>query len=163
MGVGKTRVGRALAGELGRSFVDLDRSIESRLGQSIRELFESRGEAVFRKAESLELERLAARADLVVATGGGTFCFRSNRELIHRSGGVSVFLDLPWAVIHGRLGEADSQRPMWVDGGHARRLFLDRLPAYRAAMIRIALDGSEDADTVARRIATVARESACAT
>jgi shikimate kinase len=162
MGVGKTQAGRALAGQLGRSFVDLDERIEDRLGRSIRELFERRGEAAFRQAEFLELERLAARADLVVATGGGTFCSPSNRELIHRSGGVSVFLDPPWTVIHERLGEADSQRPMWVDGDHARGLFLERLPAYRAAMIRIALDGSEDPDTVARRIATVVRESACA-
>lgn len=55
MGCGKSSVGRELSGLLSWPFVDLDEYIESREGRSIRDIFESEGEAAFRK---MELEAL---------------------------------------------------------------------------------------------------------
>ncbi len=86
-------------------FIDLDREIGGRLGAPIPEIFARRGEAAFRAAESDELERCAELDDVVVATGGGAFCSEANREMIHRSGGVSVFLDLPWEVLRREAAE----------------------------------------------------------
>ena len=51
MGAGKTRVGRILARELGRCFLDTDRMIEQRAGKTIAEIFADEGEAHFRQLE----------------------------------------------------------------------------------------------------------------
>ena len=92
MGAGKSSIGAAVADRLGSRFVDLDQEISRRLGAPIANVFADRGEATFRAAESDELARVAGLADVVVATGGGAFCEPANRELIHGSGGISVFL-----------------------------------------------------------------------
>jgi shikimate kinase len=70
MGTGKSTVGRLLAAELGREFVDTDEVIVSRHGP-IDEIFNDHGEAYFRSIECDLARELAARRGLVVATGGG--------------------------------------------------------------------------------------------
>lgn len=162
MGVGKTATGRVVAGRLDRSFVDLDEAIEERMGLSIREIFEIQGEGAFREAESAELDRTALCADLVVATGGGAFSSPSNRGLMHRSGGVSIFIDPPWDVIFDRLRAGDANRPKWIDEHHARELYLARLPDYRRASIRIDPDGCEGPDVVAEKVCRALAEVPCA-
>src|ERR1700719_1326837 len=56
MGCGKSIVGRALADELGWSFIDLDEDIEKRAGASIADVFDTQGEANFRALESEALK-----------------------------------------------------------------------------------------------------------
>ena len=162
MGAGKSSVGAALAARLGYRYVDLDDEISRRLGAPIPEIFTSRGEAAFRAAESDELARCAALDDVVVATGGGAFCSDANREVIHRAGGVSVFLDLPWEVLRERLARDNSDRPMYDDTNQAKELFEERLPHYRRALVRVSLVGDEDPDKVAGRVVETLREAPCA-
>ncbi|MFM8648302.1 MAG: shikimate kinase, partial [Actinomycetota bacterium] len=70
MGTGKTTVGKRVARELCREFHDSDTDIESREGQSVREIFEARGESEFRELESALLERLlVSDVPLVLSTG----------------------------------------------------------------------------------------------
>jgi shikimate kinase len=161
MAAGKTAVGAALARLLDRPFVDLDRAVEARLGLSVGEIFELRGESAFRDAETAELERIASRAGLVVAAGGGAFCSPFNREVMHRSGGVSVFLDPPWEVILGRMRASDPGRPKWIDEHHARELYLARVPLYRTASFRIGVDGGEAPEEVGERIAAALAGAPC--
>ena len=161
MGVGKTATGRTVARRLGHSLVDLDEAIEKQMGMSIRELFTSQGESAFRLAETAELERMTSFTDLVVATGGGTFSSPTNRRLIRRSGGISVFLDPPWEAICGRLGGGGGSRPKWIDERHARTLFLQRRPDYLLAEIHLELEGSESSVEVADRITAALAEAAC--
>ena len=162
MGAGKSTTGAALAGHLGCQFIDLDGEISRRLGAPIPDIFARFGEATFRAAESDELERCAELDDLVVATGGGAFSSDANRELIHRSGGVSVFLDLPWAVLRQRLTRDHAERPKYADTNQARLLFEERLPHYRCASVRISLARDEDPDEIVRRVAATLREAPCA-
>lgn len=161
MGSGKTSVGRCLARRLERRFVDLDESIENRVGVSIREFFSSRGETEFRRVETMELDQTTTQSDLVVATGGGAFSSGENQRLIHQSGGVSVFLDPPWDVIRQRLDGAQKERPNWVDEEHALELYEGRLPDYRRASTRVELDGGETPDQITDRIASALRETMC--
>ena len=75
MGSGKSTLGRALADRLDRPFVDTDAEVERMLGLSIREIFETQGEAVFREAEQDVLsDALKPDEPIVLATGGGTPC-----------------------------------------------------------------------------------------
>ena len=163
MSAGKSLIGAALADRLGLRFIDLDGVISRRLEAPIPEIFARFGEAAFRTAEHQELARCAEMVDIVVATGGGAFCGDANREVIHRSGGVSVFLDLPWAVLQQRLLRDHSERPMYDDSNQARLLFEERLPHYRRALVRVSLAGEEDPDEVAERIEATLREAPCAT
>ena len=163
MGAGKSSVGAAVADRLGLRFVDLDEEISRRLGAPIPEIFVRNGEATFRATEHDELARCAEMADIVVATGGGAFCSDSNRKVIHRLGGVSVYLDLPWTVLRRRLARDHSDRPMYDDTNQARQLFEERLPHYRCASVQVSLTGDEDLDEVAGRVVESLREAPCAT
>jgi shikimate kinase len=163
MGAGKSSVGAAMAGRLGCRFIDLDEEISNRFGTPIPDVFADRGEAAFRVAESDELARLARLEDVVVATGGGAFCSEGNREIIHGSGGVSVFLDLPWAQLRRRLARDHSHRPMYDDTDQARQLFEERLQQYLRASVRVELDGTESPEEAARRVVDALQEAPCAT
>src|SRR5207244_9786329 len=85
MGCGKSTIGRALAEELGWSFCDLDDDIERREGLTISEIFDIRGEAAFREAESAALQeriRTVVRGQpQVISLGGGAFVSAENFDL----------------------------------------------------------------------------------
>lgn len=161
MGAGKTATGRIIADRLGRGFVDLDEAVEERAGLSIREIFNRHGESAFREAETAELERTTLRSKLVIATGGGAFSSPTNRRLIRRSGGISVFLDPPWEAICTRLGGGEGGRPKWIDERHARTLFIQRRPDYLLAECHIELEGDESPGEAADRITLALPEVAC--
>ena len=163
MGTGKTTVGEALAARLGWEFCDLDERLSERFAAPISEIFEQHGESAFRAAETDELTRAAALRNVVVATGGGAFCNAANREIIHRSGGVSVFLDLPWVEIQRRLPGRNLDRPMFGSTAEARELFEKRLPDYRRATLTVSLGGDESGADVADRIVEALEETLCAT
>lgn len=73
---GKSSVAPRLAGRLGWSWVDCDRAIEQRAGVTVRQIFESSGEAEFRRLESEVLAELLRGSETVIATGGELFCCR---------------------------------------------------------------------------------------
>jgi len=152
MGAGKSTTGRALARRTGSFFVDLDERVGASLGMTIPEIFRQRGEAVFRAEESRQLAACARFPDAVVATGGGTFAFEANRELIARLG-VSVFLDLPWEDVLRRLPGKCEERPLFSDPRAAYDLYRSRLPHYRKADVSVRLQESENGESLAGRIA----------
>jgi shikimate kinase len=69
-GSGKSYVGEKLAAALGYSFVDTDKTLESRLGAPLQEILDSVGEELFLKAEADEIVMLGDIADTVLAPGG---------------------------------------------------------------------------------------------
>ncbi len=158
MGAGKSSVGAALAARLGHRFIDLDERLRERFEASIPEVFAVHGEDVFRAAETDELARCADEQGTVVATGGGTFCIGANREIISKSKGVSVYLDLPWEELDRRLAADNSGRPKYDRAEQARSLLEERQPEYRHADVVIALEGSERPDEVAELVLELLRE-----
>jgi shikimate kinase len=161
MGAGKTSVGQALAKRLSYQFLDLDECLSTRFGMSISEVFRDHGEDVFREAEAEEMHRAADLDRCVVATGGGAFCSETNRLVIAGSGGVSVFLDVPWEVLRSRLRGATSDRPMFGDTASARGLFDRRLPHYRQATLTVPVTEEENPEETATRIVAALREVPC--
>ena len=79
-GSGKSTLGRVLARNLGKTFVDADHELERRLGVSISTIFEIEGEETFRSREEETLARLVQRVDIVLATGGGAVLREPNRD-----------------------------------------------------------------------------------
>ena len=79
MGVGKSTIGKKLAKRLKRKFVDIDKIIEIKEKNTIKEIFENKGEHYFRKIEKkITLEELK-KNNLIIALGGGAFINTSVR------------------------------------------------------------------------------------
>ena len=114
-GCGKTTVGRALAGKLGRTFVDLDEEIVRRAGTSIPEIFAREGEAGFRERESALVRKFGERTGLVVSTGGGVVTRRENYIPLKQNG-LLLHLRRDPAVLptDGRpLSQATAPEELW--------------------------------------------------
>src|SRR5580704_13295926 len=86
MGAGKTKIGRRLAVRLNLPFFDSDNEIETAAGETIEEIFQNRGEEVFRDGERRVIARLLSQPIHVLATGGGAFMDPITRALIARRG-----------------------------------------------------------------------------
>jgi shikimate kinase len=153
MGSGKSTVGRALAEELGWGFADLDQDVEQREHMSISEIFEKRGEAGFRQAETKALQErvrsIEAGKPCVIALGGGAFLSEENFEMVCNNG-VSVWLDCPFATVERRVASY-THRPLARDPEKLRELFAVRRPAYERADYCVAVE-SDNADAIAAKI-----------
>ncbi|MDB5731407.1 MAG: Shikimate kinase [Variovorax sp.] len=131
-GSGKTAIGRRLGQRLGIPFVDSDQVIEERIGCSIREYFEREGEERFRDVEQTVIAELAASAEGVVATGGGSVLRPVNRVQL-RSGFHVIYLRSSPEDLFRRLRH-DVKRPLLQVAdplGRLRELHTVRDPLYR--------------------------------
>ena len=73
MGVGKSTIGRLLAKKLKVKFLDVDKVIEKNEKQSIKKIFERKGEKYFRKIEERITFKILKNKNVVIALGGGAF------------------------------------------------------------------------------------------
>ena len=92
MGSGKTTIGRRLAREMNREFLDTDYEIIDKTGVTIEHIFDIEGEKGFRRRESKILADLCNMSNVVLATGGGIVLKPENRVLLKKSGMVFYLL-----------------------------------------------------------------------
>ena len=85
---GKTVVGKFLARELGRAFLDTDALIEERSGRSIERMISTKGWDQFRETEKRLVEEVSRRNNLVIATGGGIVMDEENVKNLKQNGWV---------------------------------------------------------------------------
>jgi shikimate kinase len=139
MACGKSTVGRALADELGWSFIDLDDEIERREASTIASIFDTRGENVFRELETAALRERVRAVQMgrpqVVSLGGGAFLSPENFELAANNG-VTVWLDCPLSTIERRVA-GGTHRPLARDPFRLRELFEERRESYQRADFRV--------------------------
>ncbi len=89
---GKTTVGKILAEQMERSFYDLDDEIETRIGCTIAEYFETHSEKDFRKIEAEITKEISMKNGVIIATGGGCVLKNENVRAL-RSNGRLYFID----------------------------------------------------------------------
>ncbi|WP_379921676.1 shikimate kinase [Erythrobacter sp. R86502] len=148
MGVGKSTVGRKLAGLLGREFVDADDAIAEAAQRSIPEIFETFGEPYFRDGERRVISRLLSETNGVIATGGGAFADSSTRDLILAKG-IAVWIDCDIDTLVERTARRGN-RPLLKTGDPHEiltRLAHERAPFYAQAPIRVVSENGPHADT----------------
>jgi len=111
MGAGKTTLGKALAKDLGISFIDLDQYIENRYCKSVSQLFALRGEQGFREIESRLLREAGEFDDVIISCGGSTPLIGDNMDymLAH---GKTVYLRCDNDTLLRRLRVASDKRPL---------------------------------------------------
>jgi len=82
-GSGKTSIGKKLANELWKDFVDLDDQVRARFNnQSIADIWQTHGQDAFREAEAKAAAELLAKEGLIVALGGGTLTTDAGRAAV---------------------------------------------------------------------------------
>ena len=138
MGVGKSTVGRRLAGRLGLPFVDADTEIESAAGMTIAEIFDRYGEAHFRDGERRVIARLIDGTPKVIATGGGAFINDETRALI-LDRAIAVWLDADIDTLVERTSRRN-HRPLLRDRDPREvlvELAAKRNPIYAQAPIHV--------------------------
>ena len=144
-GSGKSTVGRILAQEMGREFVDTDTEIIRLAKKPIADIFAQRGENGFRELEGQVIQQLSQRTGLVIATGGGAILRAENLRRLRQTGRI-YFLDRPLEDI-----QPSDDRPLSRDREALEQRYAERYPRYVAAAdTGIPVRGS--ADTVAQAI-----------
>lgn len=140
MGVGKTTVGRKLAGLTGMPFVDADEEIERAARRTIAEIFAQFGEPYFRSGERRVIARLVGEGAVrkVLATGGGAFVDPDTRAMI-LDRAIAVWIDSDIDTLLERVGRKDT-RPLLRQGNPREiltRLRDERQSFYAQAPIHI--------------------------
>ena len=152
MGVGKSTIGEKLAKKLKRKFVDIDKIIEIKEKNTIKEIFENKGENYFRKIEKkITLEELK-KNNLVMALGGGAFINTSIRRKI-KSSCLSFWLDLTVESLLTRLKNV-KKRPLLDQDKleqSINKIYSERKKIYNESNFRIKCN-SMDKDEIIYKI-----------
>jgi shikimate kinase len=138
MGVGKSSIGRRLAGALDMPFRDADLEIEAAAGRTIPEIFSLFGEGAFRDGERRVIARLLEEPPHVLATGGGAFAHPDTRALIRRKA-ISVWLKVDVEILARRVGRRDN-RPLLTGRDPLevlRAQVRERYPAFEEADVTV--------------------------
>jgi len=151
MACGKTMLGKRCARATRMKFIDTDQEIENEAGMSISAIFETVGEAGFRRRESEVLRRLGRSSGCVVATGGGIVTVPENLPLLKNLGFVVWLHALPKAILE-RAGR-NSKRPLLQTENPEKTiadLLETRMPLYeKAADLQIETGGLDPEEVVA--------------
>jgi len=161
MATGKSSIGKILAKELDRPFLDLDEYIAQKEGCSIKEIFTSRGEAYFRDREWRSLLEVTQNFRGVIALGGGAL---HNQQVVDhlKLFGLLVFLKTPMNVIVDRI-ERNKKRPIVLDEhgeiksretlfSELESLYLKREHLYNQAQIILESTGYESKEEQAAKL-----------
>jgi shikimate kinase len=134
-GSGKSTVGRLLARELAASFLDFDEEIERRVGLTISEIFDQRGEPAFRELELKLTRELANSAGMVLSPGGGWMANDANVALLRPPARI-IHLEVSVPTALARLGSGIARRPLLAGTAAESRLAsiaAVRMPLYSRA------------------------------
>lgn len=142
MGSGKSTVGRLVAAQLDRPFLDSDEEVERSTGRTVAEIFAAEGEGAFRAEERRVLaEALASPDASVVAAAGGSVLDPANRSALAGAGAV-VWLRADPATLARRVGDGAGRPLLGSDPAAA----LVRLAAERAQWYGEVADAVIDVD-----------------
>ena len=124
---GKTTLGKLLAKQLGRTFVDLDDAIVKADGRSIPDIFAAEGEDGFRAKETEQTARFGKENRQLLSCGGGVVKRPENLRALHQNG-VVLFIDRPVEAL-----AVGGSRPLSSSMEALRTMEAQRRPLYLAA------------------------------
>jgi 3-dehydroquinate synthase len=153
MGAGKTTVGKLLARQLGKTFVDSDEEIQRRTGVSIPHIFDVEGEAGFRSRESGVIHELLGQNDIVLATGGGAVLNPQNRAMMKQNG-IVVYLKSNVHDLWQRTRHDQNRPLLQTENPRAKlqELMDQREPLYEEAADVIAHTGKQSVQLLLERL-----------
>lgn len=137
---GKTTVGRLLAEQSGREYIDTDELIVERIGEPIAEYMGKNGEQAFRKIEAEVIRDISQKSGCIIATGGGAILNGENVRYLKQNG-VLVFLD---RALENLISTED--RPLSSSPEALKKRYEERYELYKAAADIIIDANSSPAD-----------------
>lgn len=152
MGTGKSSVGKVLGRKLSRPVIDIDQSVEARENRKIEAIFESEGEAAFRRLEKKAIEEAASQDGAIITTGGGAVLDPENLRVLRANGWILALTATP-DTIYKRVKDS-RHRPLLKHAdvlGEITRLLEARKTLYDDADYRFETDGRNPSQ-VARMI-----------
>jgi len=159
MGVGKSTVAKKLSKKLKIKFVDIDQLIEKKENNSIKEIFNTKGENYFRKIEEQTTLEVLKKNNLIIALGGGAFVNSTIRRKIKNTS-ISFWLDLSLKFLLPRLKNV-KKRPLinqdkMVDS--INKIYSERKKIYNESDFKINCN-SIDIDEVVKKIIKIYENS----
>ena len=160
MGTGKSAVGKRLAAELGWTFCDTDKMVESRAGVTVGELFEKKGEPAFRALEREVVRELSEKEGFVISTGGGVPLEPENVQDLSAKGELICLTASPETILK-RVERKIGARPLLLGPNPLERiktLMEERRPFYGQASFTLDttyLSIEKITDAILRRMRTV--------
>ena len=139
-GCGKSTIGKLIAQQLEKRFVDTDEEIVKLTGMSIPEIFKQFGESQFRQYETTVLKELGKQSGLVIATGGGCVTRAENHASLHQNGNI-IWIQRDIAVLPVD-GRPLSQQNKLHD------LYQIRKPMYEVFSDHVVMNNGELQDTI---------------
>jgi shikimate kinase len=113
MGSGKSTIGKQLSKSVGITFYDLDEIIQKTENETIKNIFETKGEVYFRKIESLIFRNFIKNTnDFILSLGGGTPCYANNHEILQQQEIHSFYLKGSIDTLVDRLFYEKENRPL---------------------------------------------------
>lgn len=155
MGVGKSAIGRRIAGELGYRFLDSDHCIEKEQGKRIPEIFEESGEAHFRQLERDFIEKGHPEEGCVISCGGGLVVPEGMKDRLREKGVVICLFASVESIIERTA--RNKNRPLLNvpdPAAKVRALLKEREPIYMAAGTSISTDGRSIPEVVRHIVRT---------
>ena len=126
-GCGKTTLGKKLAKEKGRTFVDLDDKFKEEYNITPAEVITQKGEDEFRRMETALAKKILPQSGLVIATGGGIVTRKENWFYLKANSKV-IYIERPLEFL---LKQDTSNRPL-SQNNKLEELYKVRVPLYEA-------------------------------
>ena len=128
-GSGKSQVGRAFAQRKGMQFVDTDQMIQERAGHSIRHIFETQGEAIFRVHEARAVQAACLSHRAVMNPDNARAIKDAGRVIWLRCSAESL-----WQRVGGDVRTVEQRPDLTTLGGLAeiKHMLEKRAPVYQA-------------------------------
>lgn len=127
-GAGKSTVGVILAKALGMKFIDTDIALQENDGRLLQVIIDEEGPEAFLGREERTILSLQGQ-NAVIATGGSVIFSRRAMEYL-KSGGIVVYLKVPFAEMARRLDNIPTRGIVLLSGQSLRAMYDQRIPLY---------------------------------
>ncbi len=144
-GCGKTTIGKLLAENSGKKFIDTDDLIVEKENRDIPAIFKEKGEEYFREVEKEVVREISKQNGLVIATGGGVPLNNENIIALKGNGDI-YFIDRPLDDIM-----PTEDRPLSSNREDLEKRYNERYDIYTKCADCV-IDGSGTVDEVLKRI-----------
>ena len=146
---GKTTIGKKLAKELNKTFVDIDTLIEEEIQMPISEFLNKDNEKDFRDIEEKVVERIAKMNNLIISTGGGVIKRQVNIERLKKNG-IVVFIDRDVNLLMPA-----SDRPLSSNLNDLKKIYNERYEIYKIAADIVVKNNTKINDVITKIIEEV--------
>ena len=137
MASGKSTIGQHLAKKLNLKFFDTDFIVEKKAKMKIFEIFEKKGEAVFRKLERGIVLNLLNKNNCIISLGGGAFINETIRKNVQKKG-YTIWLNQSPKTLIDRI-KKNNKRPIAsnLNDNELKDLLINRSKIYAKAKYEI--------------------------